>query len=87
MRHSVYVYAPVEGRVDEAALDGEEQAVARYEYRGREVAALTVELKPGQERVIEYELFTGPEQSGQARLLTTPAALGTGVGTVADTAC
>jgi hypothetical protein len=87
MRTSVYVYAPVEGRFDQATLDGAEAPTALFRYRGREVVAISVDLFPGEQRVVSYELISGPRQAGRPRLLTTPAATVAGHGRIGQTAC
>ena len=85
--NTVYLYAPVDGRIDEVALDGEPSLVNRLSYRGREVGGLTVSLQPGQSRVIDYVLITGEDQTGDPRLTTTPAATTTGRGFIGRSAC
>jgi hypothetical protein len=87
LRHSVYLYAPVAGRVAEMELDGEEAPSATFTYRGRQVAAVTVDLARTQERVLTYRVHTGPGQPGRARLITTPGPRGLGVGEVGAPAC
>jgi hypothetical protein len=87
MRNSVYLYAPVEGRVDSATLDGQDVPTQTLTYRGRQVNAVTLDLQRGQKRVLEYTVRTGPGQTGVPRLITTPAARTTGQGTVAGADC
>jgi hypothetical protein len=84
---SYYLYAPVGGRIDEATLDGAEAPMGRYTYRGRQVGVVTLDLQPGETRVVDYEVRTGPGQEGTPRLLTTPAATTTGQGDVGASAC
>ena len=87
MLNSIYLYAPADGYIDSALLDGQEPALAEYTYRGREVGALTVDLQRGQTRVIDYTIRTGMGETGDPHLITTPGALGNGVGKVSASAC
>jgi hypothetical protein len=88
MLNSMYLYAPVGGYIDgPATVDGREQPVSPYTYRGRDVGALSLYLDRGQERVVTYRIRTGAGETGDPRLITTPAALGPGTGYVSRSAC
>jgi hypothetical protein len=88
MLNSMYLYAPVGGYIDgPARVDGREQPVSPYTYRGRDVGALSLYLDRGQKRVITYRIRTGAGETGDPRLITTPAALGPGTGYVSRSAC
>ena len=87
MLHSFYIYAPVGGRIDKATLEGSEAPMATFTYRGRQVGAVTIDLQRGQKRAIDFVLVTGPHQTGEPHLVTTPGATGTGQGTVGKPAC
>lgn len=87
MLNSMYLYAPVGGYIDSASVDGQEQPVSEYSYRGRDVGALSLYLDRGQERVVTYRIRTGAGETGDPRLITTPAALGSGTGYVSRSAC
>ncbi len=87
MKHTVYVYSPVEGRV-EAVRSGDGKAVMATNTDGtREVGSVAVQLAPGQTRTLTFTLRTGRDQVGDVDLQTTPAAITTGQGAVAPSAC
>lgn len=85
--NSIYLYAPADGYIDSALLDGQEAAVADYAYRGRDVGAVTVGLQRGQTRTLDYTIRTGMGETGDPHLITTPAAVGSGLGKVSASAC
>ena len=87
MLNTFYLYAPVDGRVDEVTSDGRPLPSAEDTYDGRDVSSTTVSLKPGEKRVIDYVVITGRNQTGDPTLTTTPAALGDGQGFVGPSAC
>jgi hypothetical protein len=87
MLNTVYLYAPVDGKVGEVTTEGREAILRKDTFRGRPVALISVLLEPGQTKVIDYSLTSGPDQTGTPRLVTTPAATTTGRGTVGDSAC
>ena len=61
--------------------------MADYTYRGRDVGLVSVFLGRGETRTLEYSIRTGLDETGDPHLITTPAATGTGVGTVSASAC
>ena len=63
------------------------QVLREDSYRGRPLGIISVLLEPGETKVVDYSLVSGPDQTGRPRLVTTPAATTTGHGTVADSAC
>ncbi|QIK64975.1 DUF4012 domain-containing protein [Nocardioides sp. HDW12B] len=85
--NSVYLYAPPGGYIVSADLDGQEPPLGDYTYRGRDVGAVTVGLERGETRTLSYEVRTGEGETGDPRLITTPGALGSGMGDVSATAC
>jgi hypothetical protein len=85
--NSFYLYSPIDGRIVEATLEGDDAPMGRLAYAGREVGALTMSLRPGEERVVDYVVESGPGQTGDPLLRTTPAARTTGAGDVGGSAC
>src|SRR3712207_8471234 len=51
-------------------LDAQHMPVNVVTYRGRPVAPLTFDLQPGQQRVLQYAVRTGPGQTGADRKST-----------------
>lgn len=87
MLNSVYLYTPVDGRVDEVAFENEPVELQTFDFEGREVAGGTISLQPGETKTIDYVIITGQDQTGDPRLTTTPAALTTGQGFIGSSAC
>ncbi len=87
MRLTSYLYAPVGGRIDEATLDGEPVTLYDGVDRGREVGALTTDIGRGESRVLEYVVYTGRDQTGKPRVLSTPGVRDDGIGQVGASAC
>lgn len=87
MLNTLYVYSPVGGRVDQVTSGGKGLPTAFDSYRGREVGSVTVLLKPGESKVVDYVVISGPDQTGDPQLTTTPAALSTGQGFIGRSAC
>ena len=79
VRTNVLLYAPLGGRVDDVHVIGADQGVFSQTHNGLSVAGKTVQLKPGQRVVIEYNLLTGKGQPGIPVLRVTPVALGKNV--------
>ena len=79
VKTNVLLYAPSGGRVDDVKVKGGEQGVFSQTHNGLSVAGKTVQLKPGQRVVIEYNLLTGKGQPGIPVLRVTPVALGKNV--------
>ncbi|HSV37295.1 MAG TPA: DUF4012 domain-containing protein [Nocardioidaceae bacterium] len=87
VRTVAHFYAPFGGRVLESTLDGGEAPVSMLQHLGREVTSITLDLAPQQTRVVTYAVRTGKDQPGPVELRTTPAGLGSGMGTVGPSAC
>ncbi len=77
MRNRVYLYAPTGGGVDVLTVDGEDVAVTRVQHGSRPVAFTTLDLGPGETKVLRYDV-SAPREQGDLRVLTTPLADGTG---------
>ncbi|WP_183096184.1 DUF4012 domain-containing protein [Nocardioides stalactiti] len=74
-RLAVYVMAPPGGTIEELSLEGRRfDPVVTDEYAGREVAQIVTILDPGETQRIEFELRTGPGQTGPVELDVTPGA-------------
>jgi hypothetical protein len=79
VRTNVLLYAPSGGRVDDVHVIGAEPGVFSQTHNGLSVVGKTVQLKPGQRIVIDYDLLTGKGQPGTPVLRVTPVALGKNV--------
>ena len=77
MRVNVLLYAPEGGWVDTVRVQGAEPGVHAQFHDGLAVAGKTIVLAPGGQVVIEYDVRTGPDQSGAPVLRVTPLALRT----------
>ncbi len=87
IRTTMYLYAPLAGRIESSTVDGEDRPLAEFEHLGHVVGARTVDLDPGQTRKLEFTVETGPDQTGQVDLRVTPGVHGTGVGRVSSPTC
>jgi len=76
VRTNVLLYAPTGGRVDDVHVIGADQGVFSQTHNGLAVVGKTVQLKPGQRVVIDYNLLTGKGQPGIPVLRVTPVTLG-----------
>jgi hypothetical protein len=76
VRTNVLLYAPSGGRVDDVHVIGADQGVFSQTHNGLAVVGKTVQLKPGQRVVIDYNLLTGKGQPGIPVLRVTPVTLG-----------
>jgi len=83
----VMLYGPTEGRIDEAIIDGRPGSIAHFTHEGRPVTAQTVDVLPGQERTLTFDVVSGPGQPGPPALRVTPGSNGTGVGAVGASTC
>jgi hypothetical protein len=79
VRTNLLLYAPFGGRVDDVRVSGGEPGVFSQTHNGLAVVGKTVQLKPGQRTVIDYNLLTGKAQPGTPVLRVTPVALGKNV--------
>jgi len=87
MRTNVLVYAPTGGEIGKATMTGERLISARLEHEGRQVAAQTIDLAPGDERVLTFSLTSGPQQPDRPDVRVTPGMPGSGGTTVSASAC
>lgn len=84
---NLYVYSPVGGEVGDATLGGKDFPYAPYQHGNREVAGATIELEPGQRRILTYDVTSGPGQSGAPDVGITPGVPGSGTVQTAGSAC
>ena len=87
MRVNAHLYAPLGGWIEGSTVDGADQPMNLQEHLGRAVGSRTVDLAPGETRVLTYTVMTGLDQPGDVRLRVTPGVHGPGVGAVAPSAC
>jgi hypothetical protein len=87
MRVNAHLYAPTGGWIADSAVDGEARPLNELEHHGHPVGSRTVDLAPGETRVLTYTVMTGLDQPGDVRLRVTPGVHGPGVGAVAPSAC
>lgn len=74
-RIAVYVMAPAGGRIEGLALDSRSfDPVVTEDFDGRPVAQVVTVLDPGETQEIEFQLRTGPGQTGPIELDVTPGA-------------
>ena len=76
VRTNVLLYAPSGGQVDSVRVIGAEQGVFSQTHDGLAVVGKTVQLKPGQRVVIDYDILSGRGQPGTPVLRVTPVTLG-----------
>ena len=86
VRMNVLLYAPSGGQVDDVRVSHGPQGVFSQTHHGLAVVGRTVQLKPGERVVIDYDLHTGPGQTDTPVLRVTPVTLGNVV-TKATTRC
>lgn len=75
------------GEIGKATMTQERLISARLEHEGRQVAAQTIDLAPGEERVLTFALTSGPRQPDVADVRVTPGMPGSGTATVSASAC
>ena len=76
VRTNVLLYAPRGGLVDNVRASSGGPGAFSQIHNGLAVAGRTVQLKPGQRVVIDYDVITGPGQPGIPVLRVTPVTLG-----------
>ena len=87
-RIAVYVMAPAGGRIEELALDSRAfDPVVTEDFDGRPVAQVVTVLDPGETQEIEFQLRTGPGQTGPVELDVTPGAFPGSSATTLRSAC
>ena len=72
VRMNVLLYAPSGGRVDDVRVSSGARGGFSQTHDGLAVVGRTVQLKPGQTEVIDYDVLTGPGQRGIPVLRVTP---------------
>lgn len=72
MRFNVLAYAPRDGLVDGVEVQDGRTGGASHVHDDLFVVARTVELDPGESTVINYQIRSGPGQSGAPEVRTTP---------------
>ncbi len=77
VRMNVLLYAPTGGRVDDVRVSSGAPGVFSQTHNGLAVVGRTVQLKPGQSQVIDYDVLSGTEQPGTPILRVTPLIFGT----------
>ena len=77
VRMNVLLYAPTGGRVDDVRVKNGPPGVFSQTHNGLAVVGRTVQLKPGQSQTIDYNVLTGPGQTGAPTLRVTPTIFGT----------
>ncbi len=81
------LYAPFDGKVSKPLYDGKKSFFAPYRHEGRDVAAQTVELAPGQSHSLTYTVTTGADQTEAPNVDLTPGFADTGAVKVSGSAC
>jgi uncharacterized protein DUF4012 len=76
VRMNVLLYAPTKGRVDDVRVNSGAPGVFSQTHNGLAVVGRTVQLKPGQTQVIDYDVLSGPAQTGAPKLRVTPTTFG-----------
>jgi hypothetical protein len=76
VRTNVLIYAPSGGRVEDVRVSGGEPGVFSQTHNGLAVVGRTVQLKPGERIVIDYDVLSGQRQPGHPVLRVTPVTLG-----------
>lgn len=87
-RVAVYLMAPEGGQIDELSLDDRAfDPVVTEDYEGRPVAQVVTLLDPGETQYIDFQLRTGPGQTGAIELEVTPGAFPGSSSTSIRSAC
>lgn len=71
----IYLTSPVGGDLEQLSIDG--QAVQRpvtQSYGGRKVATVGLTVAPGERHQVEFSMVSGPGQTGDIELWTSPGA-------------
>jgi hypothetical protein len=76
IRTNVLLYAPTGGYIEDARLDGAQLAGLSQSHGGSAVLGGTVQLAPGRQAILEYDVVTGPGQWDVPVIRTTPTASG-----------
>ncbi len=87
VRTAVSAYAPAGGYLARSTIDGSEQPFAKLTYATRQVTAQTIDLAPGQTRVLTFDMVGGRRQTDRPTLRVTPGMPGSGAGRISRSAC
>jgi hypothetical protein len=74
IRLNTVLYAPFGGQVQSVSFDGQKLQPSPLVHDGRAVLTQTVDIAPGQEHQLTYDLTSGPSQPGPVDLRVTPGA-------------
>jgi hypothetical protein len=66
------LYAPTGGSVEAIRYDGKKVNFGKFTHEGRPVARALLLLEPGQTLEVDYDMTTGPEQTGAVEVDVTP---------------
>jgi hypothetical protein len=72
MRLNAWLYGPTGGRIESVRLDGHPVTITGDRHRDRQVTAVPVLLRPGQQAVITTTMRSGRGQPGDPVLSSTP---------------
>lgn len=72
MRLNVRLFSPFEGSFTSLRLDGDPVSLSNVVFEGRNVVRAEVILRPGQTRVLTANVTSGPGQSADPQMATTP---------------
>ena len=68
----MYVYSPWHGGIESIRMDGKDVTATNGRQRGQEVGQLAVDLAPGQSRTVTSVVRSGPGQTGNIKVASTP---------------
>lgn len=81
------IYGPYDGEITGMTVDGQPHSVTADRHKGRQVALLPVELKPGQEMVVAADIRTAEGQSDDGVFSFTPGMVPADNGVTIASAC
>lgn len=87
VRTTVSAFAPAGGYFLKSLIDGTDEPFTKQSFDTRPVTSQTIDLAPGQTRVLTFEMVSGPRQTQPATLRVTPGVPGSGAGAVSGSAC
>ena len=68
----MYVYSPWHGSIESIRMSGKDVTATNGRQRGQEVGQVAVDLAPGQSRTVTSIVRSGPGQTGNVRVSSTP---------------
>lgn len=71
-RKVVLIYGPHGGGIVGVSVDSERVPLGSYSERGRPVGVVTVDLSPGERRLVEFDVLGTAEAPGMPNIETTP---------------